>query len=971
MSAAYARLTRATGDEKVGSRMGDVSAATAASGARPGIRWDAVRDEWRRREYSTLEHAVSLLGGHVVDDVDDLLFAERSPAPAEALAALRAAFADAADTEEGRLLVALYVHGRCLEKWERSEDYARVVLVLAALKEAAQNLPGHGVSGDLVAIVVDHAQAIETAMRVEDALSCSCPVALGTRAKSIVGRLDDVLAREEQLAPGLDGAREVVRSDAATGRAYFDTIAKAADAVLSFAVQSGPGRTDCFDEALAALNLPLAGGDVYESELRAHRATLESLRDCAAKPRLAVDAAELVYLYPFALDGVEPRAVVARALQGELAGAFERLALGDVLAYELDVNDLWVSSAQTHGGYAGASIELPDISVTTTAGDELDFTAEVRLSRLGNHHVRIHSSLADAGLHELNQALRRASNAMGEEEHVSAGEVWPRTKFPRYAGDVIEAIAAALGADVVTDPGAESHVVLTARSLSVQSPDGSRVPARLPELERVVGATLLFHPVRHLATSLEEWIRYPRSTVTNLLSEGYDGDFVMRTDNTTVSLMPASPEWLIDEYEEMIEFVASVPPLLTLWEKRAADRTVRLDNAQLPGASIDQLHDHELTNLHLEQDIRRELAFLHSPLLCRTRGQRLFLDALWEHAGLRTAEAELEQQLLRLAERQERIAALVRGKEQEHTEKQHERNERLSRRIEIVLAALAVASFAGAIQWFDDAFDFHGRIWAVGEAVFLVVLALAIFAFVSGRPRRLAFRDLDVDLDLPLLRRFHRDVLAASFSPGELDDVATMERGLRGDGETRVLASVALRGGSPIGGIVGEVHADERLLLVSYLAVLPDLRGGGVGQALVKHALPRWKAARGIDVFVAEVHDPRVWQDVAGDDPERRLRFFDRVGARVLDVPFVQPALGPGGDRVPGFLLLALDVGSAVELPSELIAGFVRRYYRVAEGAREPYDATLNELLGLIEARQTIRLLPIAEYESVPLLALC
>src|SRR5579864_3731161 len=99
--------------------MGDVSAKNAASDLRPGgIQWEAIRDEWRTREYSLLQHAVSSLGGHVVGDVDELLFAERSPSQAEALAALQAAFAAAASDEDGRLLVALYVHGRCLEKWE-------------------------------------------------------------------------------------------------------------------------------------------------------------------------------------------------------------------------------------------------------------------------------------------------------------------------------------------------------------------------------------------------------------------------------------------------------------------------------------------------------------------------------------------------------------------------------------------------------------------------------------------------------------------------------------------------------------------------------------------------------------------------------------------------------------------------------------------------------------------------------------
>jgi len=241
--------------------------------------------------------------------------------------------------------------------------------------------------------------------------------------------------------------------------------------------------------------------------------------------------------------------------------------------------------------------------------------------------------------------------------------------------------------------------------------------------------------------------------------------------------------------------------------------------------------------------------------------------------------------------------------------------------------------------------------------------------------RGVTFHDLDVDFDADLLARMHREVLVPSFSEDELDDVETMTRGLRGEGPARTLASVALEEGEVVGGVVGEVYEAEEVLLLAYLAARPGGRGRGVGSALLEHVAPRWYT--GVRLAVGEVHDPRRWSNVPDEDPVSRLRFYERVGARVLGVPFVQPALDEDGARIEGFLLIAFHVDPDVEvredgtasIPSDVVGRFVRRYYETDEGAREPYDEQLAQLLGRIEERATIPLYAIANYDRVPPLA--
>jgi hypothetical protein len=129
-----------------------------------------------------------------------------------------------------------------------------------------------------------------------------------------------------------------------------------------------------------------------------------------------------------------------------------------------------------------------------------------------------------------------------------------------------------------------------------------------------------------------------------------------------------------------------------------------------------------------------------------------------------------------------------------------------------------------------------------------------------------------------------------------------------------------------------------------------------------------WPAQKPAHLVVAEVHDPRVWDGVGGDQSVARLRLFERFGARLLDVPFVQPRLQPGTERVSGFLLLAFLVDDAILVAREgaegiragLIADWIRSYYAMAEGAQPPYDPQLEELLNRVERDETVALLPLS-----------
>lgn len=133
-----------------------------------------------------------------------------------------------------------------------------------------------------------------------------------------------------------------------------------------------------------------------------------------------------------------------------------------------------------------------------------------------------------------------------------------------------------------------------------------------------------------------------------------------------------------------------------------------------------------------------------------------------------------------------------------------------------------------------------------------------------------------------------------------------------------------------LGVAVGE-HPPEfaGVVLLSWLAVGDRARGLGVGSRLVRAACARWLARDDASLVVAEVEDPRHHRalDPRLGDPQARAMFYDRLGARALDLPYFQPALSEGGRRVEHLLLTVLGpqpVPDAVE--TDLLRPFLRAY---------------------------------------------
>lgn len=133
---------------------------------------------------------------------------------------------------------------------------------------------------------------------------------------------------------------------------------------------------------------------------------------------------------------------------------------------------------------------------------------------------------------------------------------------------------------------------------------------------------------------------------------------------------------------------------------------------------------------------------------------------------------------------------------------------------------------------------------------------------------------------------FHRglywDAFAAQHEPLEV-----WQRARRGE----MPYGFWLRVAGADGGIVFERYPESNCGLLTYMVVAPHARGRGLGKRLVEDALA---ALAGTRAVFGEVNDPETQQREPVENARKRLAMFQRWGARLVDVDYVQPALGPG-----------------------------------------------------------------------------
>jgi GNAT superfamily N-acetyltransferase len=192
-----------------------------------------------------------------------------------------------------------------------------------------------------------------------------------------------------------------------------------------------------------------------------------------------------------------------------------------------------------------------------------------------------------------------------------------------------------------------------------------------------------------------------------------------------------------------------------------------------------------------------------------------------------------------------------------------------------------------------------------------------------------------------LLDEIHEQILVSAFPSNEITPLGILQQRWTGTPPRLAVHAALDSRGQPVGCAVAQWFPLSATLLFAYLAVRADWRGGGIGTSLITQAIPDWAAVYCPTLVVAEAEDPRVYPYTSTQNPLARLRLYTRLGARLLELKYVQPEINPGAGRVRDLLLLVVQEysagvvvtpGAVVEVPTAVVLTFLSEYYRDSEG---------------------------------------
>lgn len=151
--------------------------------------------------------------------------------------------------------------------------------------------------------------------------------------------------------------------------------------------------------------------------------------------------------------------------------------------------------------------------------------------------------------------------------------------------------------------------------------------------------------------------------------------------------------------------------------------------------------------------------------------------------------------------------------------------------------------------------------------------------------------------------------------PNEREEFGVILNRIKGEKQSyephSVMVLIGNEGEAPevAGGLIADWYAGSASLHLTYLIIDERERGKGIGRKLIEEGVPglkKWiREKSGVEiknVFFESNNPEKTTTD--NFPPEKRLRIFSGLGAKWIDIPYVQPALDADKKNVENLLLL-------------------------------------------------------------------
>jgi hypothetical protein len=561
----------------------------------PTLDWQLLADEYHRRNTDGVISAIRGFGLISPDEGRDELAHAVTETPI---------WEEASKSLEGSTLLAYGLYAIAMQEWELTIEHPAIKTRLTKAKaawEAANKGKPHNV-GDYARatnIIMSLTDSVIDGMDVENAVNNSCVYTLEEKSTDIVNRCTKIKPKPESLENCPYELRNLLENIFDDDKEYYQVLKSFAGTMLDYqnSTMSRHQLVAKIDDTIDELrNLEKnLQPDVSASELPAYRQVLRAVR-CQLKKEpyelIKFESVRFRYFYSFSLDEIEDGCACEMAIKvltgdgshrvaGVLPGPAQWAARTDLLSWGV------TKSPQRNT----VEIPMPNLYVNRQDRQELrNFRVKILIGASGQHLLEIEHDLAEPQLRDINQGLRRPSAFMGREliisdESCDQGNDVPAnersmalaswSRLPHYANDVIRDIRALINQSASVSEGinndsespeeinngskSDFRTTLEIRRAWICGSDGTRTDATPGDVKRL--ANLLLQPLNRLATAPEEWMCYrvPANIQNLIKDDSFASDLAMSRGNTTVLYMPATPDWLIRSYNEVLESFASLP----------------------------------------------------------------------------------------------------------------------------------------------------------------------------------------------------------------------------------------------------------------------------------------------------------------------------------------------------------------------------------------------------------------------------